>query len=499
MELQERIRAMEKVFSPKSVAFVGASNNLGKWGGIIFHNLLDGGYEGAIYPVNPKEETVQGRKAFRSVGEIPGEVDLAIFTIPSASVPEAIRECVKKKVPAGIVITAGFAELGDEGGALQQEMVRLARSGGMALVGPNGQGISSPRAKLHPWMPVFQPAPGVIAVVSQSGNVSTVMAEGLSDFGFGCSKAVSAGNCADLNWPDYLEFFRQDPETKVIMLYVEGVGDGPAFFKAAKAAALEKPVVIIKSGRTSAGAAAAASHTGVLAGSDEVFSAACKQAGLTRAETIEDAVIYAASFVKTPLPEGKRVGVITGGGGYGVIAADACMRLGLDVVKLSDQTIAKLKAHLPPWWSPNNPVDMVAGIGFGGPRELIPILMESGEVDGVILLGIGWIYSMLDSVTSKIDFKNPEDKALLARLDHDLKYNEILRDYFFKFDKPLLMTSTMARLAVRRGYPGLLKLVDQGIMLYPTIEDSVRAFGALAERGRFLRQEKNLQCSPHED
>jgi len=490
---------MEKIFSPRSVAFVGASNNLGKWGGIIFRNLLDGGYEGEIYPVNPKEETVQGLKAFRAVAEISGDIDLAIFTIPSAAVPAAIKECVRKKVPAGIVITAGFAELGGDGAREQEEMVRLARSGGMVLVGPNGQGISSPRAKLHPWMPVLKPEPGVIAVASQSGNVSTVVAEELADFGFGCSKAVSAGNCADLSWPDYLEYFRQDPETRVIVLYVEGVGDGPAFFKAAKAAALEKPVVIIKSGRTQAGAVAAASHTGVLAGSDQVFSAACRQAGLIRAETIEDAVIMAASFVKTPLPAGRKVGVITGGGGFGVIAADACLRLGLDVVKLSDETIGKLKAHLPPWWSPNNPVDMVAGIGYGGPRELIPILMDSGEVDGVILLGIGWIYSMLDSVTSKIDFRNPEDKTLLARLDHDLKYNEMLRDYFFQFKKPLLMTSTMARLAVRRGYPGLLKLVNDGIMLYPTIEDSIRAFGALAERGRFLQQEKNLQCSTHED
>ena len=490
--MDDRIRSMEKFFSPRSIAFVGASNSIGKWGGIIYRNLIGGGYEGAIYPVNPREEKVVELKAYRSVLDIPGEVDLAIFTIPAAAVQDAISDCIKKGIRAGIVITAGYSELGAKGRVLQDEMVKKARAGGMVLIGPNGQGISVPRQKLHPWMPLFKPDPGVIGIASQSGNVSTALSEQLAEFGFGCSKVVSAGNCADISWPDYLEYFRQDPETKVILLYIEGLDNGREFLKAAKKTALEKPVVLVKSGRTEAGTSAAASHTGVLAGSEEVFTASCRQAGIVRVDTIEESVFAAATFVATPLPHGRRVGMITGGGGFGVIAADAATQLGLDLIKFSDETIEKLRKHLPPWWAPNNPVDMVAGIGFGGPRELVPILMESGEVDGVILLGIGWHYSMVDAVNAKVDYLSLDNEEVRKRFEHEIKYSGLLTDYARRWGKPLLMTSSVARLAVRRKYASLVKLLEEGIMVYPTIEDVVKAFSYLADRYSFLKREGML-------
>ena len=487
--MSDRIRSMEKIFSPRSIAFIGASNSIAKWGGIIFRNLLDGGYEGAIYPVNQREEKILELRAFRSVLDIPGEVDLAIFTIPAAAISDSISDCVKKGIKAGIVITAGFSELGAQGRVLQEDMLKIARAGGMVLVGPNGQGISVPRQKLHPWMPTFKPDPGVIGIASQSGNVSTALSEQLAEFGFGCSKVVSAGNCADIGWPDYLEYFRQDSETKVILLYIEGLDEGRDFLEAAKRASLEKPVVIVKSGRTEAGGSAVASHTGVLAGSDEVFTASCRQAGLVRADSLEDAVFTAATFVATPLPQGRRVGIITGGGGFGVIAADAAIRLGLDLVKFSDETIGELRKHLPPWWAPNNPVDMVAGIGFGGPRELIPILMESGEVDGVILLGIGWHYSMVDAVNAKVDYLTLDNEETRKRFEHEIRYSSRLADYARQWGKPLLMTSAVARLAVRRKYTSIVRLLEQGIMIYPTLEDVVKAFSNLADRHHFLKRE----------
>jgi acetyltransferase len=478
---------MEKLFSPRSIAFIGASNSMSKWGGIVLHNLKAGGYDGEVYPVHPREKEVHGYKAYASLAEVPGEVDLAILSIPASAIPGVLEDCVNKRIPAGVVISAGFAELGEEGHRLQEEMVRIARGGDMVLVGPNGQGLSVPASRLHPWFPVFKPEPGAVGIASQSGNVSTSLAEQLGEFGFGCSKVVSAGNCADLSWDDYLEYFRSDPATKVIVLYIEGLNH-ENFFKAAKRASLEKPVVIFKSGRSDAGTRAAASHTGVLAGSDSVFDSACRQAGLVRAQTLEEAVITAASFVSTPLPAGRRVGFITGGGGYGVIAADAAARAGLDVVRLSERTIDKLREHLPPWWAPNNPVDMVAGLRYGGPRELVPILMESGEVDGVILLGVGWIYSMIDSISFETDFRNP-GAELEGRLNRDVEYCGLMAEYFHRWGKPLIMTSAVARLAVRRGYPGLLKILGRGIMLYPTIEDSVRTFSALADRRGFLERE----------
>jgi len=483
----DRMQAMEKIFSPRSVAFLGASNNRAKWGGIIFRNLRKGGFQGAIYPVNPGEKEVQGFKAYPKVSDIPGEVDLAVFTIPARLVPEAISDCVRKGVPAGVVITAGFAELGDEGRALQDEMVRRAKAGGMVLVGPNGQGIAVPKLGLFPWMPVLRPEPGAIGVVSQRGNVSTVFCEQLAEYGFGCSKIVSAGNCADVGWADYLEYLGRDPDTGVILLYVEGMDDGRSFFEAARRASRAKPIVVLKSGRTAAGTRAAASHTGVLAGSDHVFSSCCRQAGIVRAETVEEAVLLAATFVSSPLPGGRRVGIVTGGGGYGVITADAAARAGLDLVKLSDETIEKLRKFLPPWWSPNNPVDMAAGLGaYGGPMDLLPILLESGEVDGAIFLSAGWVYPMVDPLKADQDFHDSDRPEIRALVDQDVDFCRRLADYARGSDKPLLLHSNVARLAIRRRYPGLLEIIKRGLLLYPDIESVTRGFSALAERKEFL-------------
>jgi len=477
----DRIAKMEKIFKPRSVAFVGASNNMGKWGGIILHNLISGGYEGDVFPVNPGETEVQGIAACPSVESIPHEIDLVILSVPVKAVLPALKQAVDKGVPACIIITAGYAELGEEGRALQEEILATAGQGEMVLVGPNSQGISVPPSKLHPWMPMLKPLPGSISIASQSGNVSTVLAEKLGEFGFGCSKAVSAGNCADLGFADYLEYFRKDESTRVALLYVEGVG--PSFFEAARRCAAEKPVVVLKSGRTGPGVKAVSSHTGVLAGSDEIFSAACRQAGLVRADSLEEAAMISASLVKSPSAKGPRVGVVTGGGGYGVMAADEIERQGLEVAVLSEATIGRLKEMLPPWWAPNNPVDMVAGLGYAGPREIVPVLMEAPEVDAVIVLGIGWVYSMTDPAGAQIDINNPHPQVK-RYIDWDMENSQIMADYFFKYGKPLLMTSSLAHLAVRRGYPSLTSLLEKGIMIYPAIPDAVKAAKALYERGR---------------
>jgi len=486
-----RIEAMESFFSPRSVAFVGASNNKQKWGGIVFRNLRAGGYEGDIYPVNPKEEEVQGHKAYPSVSSIPGHVDLAIFTIPAKLMVDSISDCVSKSVKAGLVISAGFAELGDEGRTLQAQMVQRAAAGGMVLIGPNGQGIAVPRTKLYPWMPAFNPDPGSIGIASQSGSVSTVLSQRLAEFGFGCSKVISAGNCSDIGWTDYLEYFRRDPDTKVILLHMEGLDDGHSFFLAAKRTSLVKPVVIVKAGRTQVGMSAAATHTGALAGSDRVFSAACKQSGIIRMDKMEEAVIMAAALVSTPLPAGRRVAIVTGGGGFGVIAADVAAQAGLDVVRLSQETITKLRERLPSWWAPNNPVDLVAGLGYADAVDLIPILMQSGEVDGVMSLGMGWIYAMLDPVNSQRDVREADNKIVQMLVDRDVDHGKRMAEYSRKWDKPLLVTSNVARLAVRRGYAGLLEILGKKYVVYPTIEEAVRAYAAMADRHDFLQNNKS--------
>lgn len=490
--MNDRIQAMEKIFSAESVALIGASNSRSKWGGLVMRNIINGGFKGNIYPVNSKEETIQGLKSYPSILDIPGSVDVVVFTIPASGIPNAISDCVKKGVKAGVVITAGFAELGDEGRQLQEEMLKRARAGGMVLVGPNGQGIAVPSRNFYPWFPTFKPVPGVIGIASQSGAISTELCDNLATFGFGCSKVISAGNCADIGWADYLDYFRHDPETKVVLIYMEGIKDGRRFFEAAKKCALEKPIVLVKSGRTDAGTKAASSHTGSMAGSDALFSSACRQAGIVRADTLGDASIMAAGFVKAPLPRSRRVCILTGGGGHGVLLADAASRRGLELVSLSKETEKKIRELLPPWWSANNPVDMAAGLVYGGPKEIVPILMESDDFDGVILNGIGWYYSMADPIN------DPKDVSLIDRekANPSLKYEEetgkVLFEYTSKWNKPLLITSNVARYAIRRKYSSVTYFYERQVMVYPLVEDVVNTYSALADRYEFLKKEGRI-------
>ncbi len=483
--MNERIQKMEKIFSPRSVALVGASNNVAKWGGIVTINIILGGYKGKLYPVNPKEEKVHGFPAYASVRDIPDEIDLAVIIVPAVGVPDVISDCVAKDIQAAIVITSGFAELGDQGQALQNEMLKRAKAGKMVLVGPNGQGIAAPESKFYPWFPTFRPDPGVIGIASQSGGISTELSEQIAEFGFGCSKVVSTGNCADLAWADYLAYFRKDPATKVVLLYMEGAGQGRAFFEEARKTSLEKPVILIKSGRTEEGGRAASSHTGSLAGSDDVFDGVCRQAGLNRVRTLEEAAILACAFVTTPLPKGRRVCVLTGGGGQGVLTADAIAERGLKLPPLSEATVARLREHLPAWWHPNNPVDMVAGLGYGGPREIIPILMESGDFDGIIFNGIGWIYSIYDPVNASEEHKMIR-KGVQRVLDEEVALSNVLIEYSNKWGLPLLINSKVVRQAIRRDYEAVLNLLNCGIMVYPNAHHVVNAFSALADRYDFL-------------
>jgi acyl-CoA synthetase (NDP forming) len=387
--LERAIKNLDFLFKPRSVAFVGATETMNKWGFIIFNNLISGGYEGRLYPVNPGRDSVLGHKAYPSVRDIPDDVDMALFTVPARSVVQAMDDCLARKVKAGMVISAGFREMGGEYEDLESELVRKARAGEMALAGPNGQGVCCPSEKFFAWMPNFYPPPGGVGVISQSGNVQGMLIGRVLKCGFGVSKGVSSGNEAALRTEDYLEYMAGDPDTGVILSYQEGITDGRRFLEKARSASSKKPVVILKGGRTDSGFAAARSHTGAMAVEDKLFDSVCRQAGLVRAGTIEEAGIIATSFINRPLPRGKRVGIVTGGGGLGVIASDTCTELGLDVVKLSSETLEKIGKLMPGWWVPGNPVDLVAGLNFASIMPIINILMASAEVDAIMLLFIG--------------------------------------------------------------------------------------------------------------
>ena len=473
---------MKYLFFPKSLAMIGASKNFSKWGFIILHNLLTGRYPGKVYPINPKEKEILGLKCYPSILEVPEPIDLAVITIPARGVPQVLEECVKKKVKAIAIISAGFAELGEEGEELQARIREICLKANIPVIGPNGQGVSCPAHNLHCWMPTYFPKPGKIAIISQSGNLLTWLAQGLEYYGFGISKGVSVGNMAVLNWSDYLWYFAKDPDTKVILLYIEGIPEGRNFIESAYETSLKKPVVVLKTGRTKAGVRAARSHTGVMAGEDKIFQAICTQTGMIRVQTMEDAIVVSAGLVATPAPKGKRVGILTGGGGMGVMAADYCEEQGLEVAPLSSATIEKLKEMLPPWWVPGNPVDLVAGIGYASPRQVMPVLIESGDIDSLLLIGIGWAHTIPDlaKISPLKDFLDLE-RFDQQRKEADLRYCRIIRGMIQDYNFPILPVSTIIQQAFARNLESLVELLLSEVMVYPNIELAIRSLKAITE------------------
>ena len=355
------VEQLDPIFKAKSIAVIGASNTQPKWGFRMVHSPLKTGYRGAIYPVNPKEKEIGGLTCYPRVGDIPYDIDMAVIVVPSAVVPRAMAECVDKRVKGAVLITAGFAETGKEGKALQDEVVKIARQGGIRFVGPNGMGIFSSAVSLNLCFRSV-PVPGRIAFVSQSGTFGHSLAEVANMKGYGLSKFISIGNQADLNAADYLEYLGEDEDTGAVVFYMEGFPDGRRFFEVAREVIKKKPVLIYKAGRTDAAARATISHTSSLAGSDEVFDAMCKQVGLIRASEAAHPFDMAEALVSQPLPKGNRVAII-GSGGQGVVTCDSCENLGLKVPEFDDETRARLKQELPPHApDPSNPVDFAGAL-----------------------------------------------------------------------------------------------------------------------------------------
>lgn len=378
----------QPLFHARSAVFVGASNDPGKWGCRTLRHMIDGGFRGRIYPVNPREDEVQGLAAYKNISDIPDSPDLAVIVVPPPAVPAAIRECAAKRIKAGIIITAGFAETSAEGGRLQREIVETARDGGMIFTGPNCNGIMSPWNRQYIQFPIFFVPPGPIGIITQSGNVMDSLSYQISMRGFGCSACVASGNEALLHCEDYLEYMENDPHTKIILSYIEGFKDGERFFEAARRVGRKKPIIMLKAGKTTAGARAAASHTAAIAGSDEVFEAICRQAGVIRARSLDELIEIGFAFLRQPLPKGRRLGIVTAGGGWGVMAADACEELGFHVVKLPDETILELDKLLPAWWNRGNPVDLVAGARADNIFKAVELVMQCPNVDAMMFLSI---------------------------------------------------------------------------------------------------------------
>lgn len=372
--------------NPQSIALVGASTNPLKWGHRILSNVIDGAYEGRLYPVNPKETEILGLKAYPSVAALPEVPDVVLVCVPAFAAAEALEEAARAGVRAVAVITAGFAETGNQ--EAEARLAEVARRWGLAMVGPNSMGFFSARAKARPMMASPRPAHGGVAFLSQSGNVGS---QGLGRghlHGTGFTLFFSVGNAATLDWADYLDFLTEDEQTRVIALYLEGAHDGEGLLRSLARAVETKPVVLTKGGRTSAGSRAAQSHTAALATPETLFEGLIRQSGAIQAHSIEEMMDVATALDCAPLPKGSRVGIITWGGGWGVLATDACVAAGLEVPSLSPETVAAIDKYLPSYWSKDNPVDLVGGLDHAAHLEVLNILSRDPGFDAILVLGL---------------------------------------------------------------------------------------------------------------
>jgi len=383
---QSIVEELEPLFNPTSVAVVGATNNLNKWGFLTFNSALNG-FRGPVYPVNNKESEVLGHKAFARLTDIPGPVDLVVFVIPAPAVASVMADCVTKGVKAGVIISAGFAETGEEGKKLQDEVLDIARKGGIRFIGPNCMGFWSASSELRAFMFPLPVKDGPLAFVSQGGNVGGAVVTSGHIRGVGFHRYVSCGCAADIQIEDYIEYFGEDPQVKVILAYIEGLVDGGRFLEKVKKVTPKKPVIVLKPGKTVAAARAISSHSGALAGSDETYEAAFKSIGVTRVESPEELLDVAIGFITQPLPRGRNVAIITPGGSYGVICADACASESLNVVKLPDRVVAALDKVFPPRWSRGNPVDPAGDRNFVTFLTAPSKLLRVDEVDSLIFMG----------------------------------------------------------------------------------------------------------------
>lgn len=378
-----------KLFFPESVCIIGASRDASAIGHIILKNLINGGFAGGIFPVNPKAEEILGLRCYHSILDIPSPVDLAIVVVPAPFTPSVLGECGKKRIPNAIVITAGFRESGEKGKALEAEALRVARQNGIRLVGPNCMGLYSSRNNLTATFTSLVPPEGGMSFISQSGAVGVTMLAWAKKEGIGFSKFISLGNEADLSLSDFIEYFTEDRRTKVITVYMESVKDGRSLVKALKAATLKKPVVVMKVGTTSSGAKAAASHTGAMAVEDSVIDGVFRQCGVIRAKDTEELFQFGSSFTELPLPNGRSAAVVSSGGGWGVESSDLMEGRGIALPPLAEESIRFFDSILPPYWSRKNPVDMVASSNAEAYFLVVEELVKRSQYDMAFLIGYG--------------------------------------------------------------------------------------------------------------
>ncbi len=463
------VSSLDFFFNPQSVAVVGASRNPAKVGYALLRNLKLF-YRGRLYPINPHADEILGLKCYPNLKSVPDDIDVAVIAVPAPKVLDVAEDAGQKGVKGLIVISGGFKEVGPEGAKLESRLVEIIKKYGMRLIGPNCVGVYVPKTGMNTlFLPPEKqgfPKHGFIAFISQSGAFGSAVLDWAAMRGIGISKFVSYGNKADVSDDELLYYFRDDPDTKVILMYIECVEDGRKFFRALRGVTPYKPVVILKSGRTEAGARAAASHTGALAGSDVVYNAAFKQAGVVRAYGMEDLFDIAIALGLQPPARGDRVAVLTVGGGSGVMAADALSDLGLKVPRLSSNTIEKLRRVLLPIASPYNPIDVTGSATDEHLVEAVEILLRSNEVDVIMWLP----YYITPGITGELN------KKFLDRVRKVMK--EL--DYVV----PIVGVATGGKYTAKYAK----EAEDMGIPMYLSPERAAKAIKALVSYGQWLKR-----------
>ena len=372
--------------SPKSIAIIGASDKEGSVGRAITSNIMKG-YKGTIYPISPTRETVFDKKAYKSVLDVPGKIDLAVIVTKNTIVPAVLEECGKKKLRGAIVITAGFKEVDEEGAKLEQKLKDIAKKYKLQIIGPNCLGVMNlePKTMMNSTFLKITPKSGEIALISQSGAICAALVEDASAQGIGFSAVISMGNKADMSEVDILKMLAEHKQTKVIVMYLEDMGNGQEFLKVCKdiTRKKKKPVLVLKSGRSPEGAKAAMSHTGALMGSDEIYDALLKQSGAIRVDTMEELFDYATAFSKQPLPLNGDLVIVSNAGGPAIISTDACSKLGIKMAKI-EEIRKKIDAVIPPWGSSRNPVDIVGDADFNRFENVLNEVLKHKNVGSVI-------------------------------------------------------------------------------------------------------------------
>ncbi len=468
----EHFRAL---FDPRGVIVAGASAHPGKFGFVALHNILRCGYEGAVFATNLEGGEVLGIETVKSVDQIPeGLADLVFVCTPAAANVALLKACAARGVKAAFITSAGYAEAGGDGEAAQAELVAVAAELGILIAGPNGQGLVSTPARLCAQIVAPYPPAGRIGLASQSGNLASALMNMSVLSGVGISRAISAGNAAMASVADYLDWFARDEATAVGLAYVEGIGDGRVFFERVRAVARVKPVVLVKGGVTSGGARAAASHTGALATDDRVFEGMCRQAGVTRAATIEEAFEAAATFATQPLPKGPNTAVVTTAGGWGVITVDAIVRSELHLAPLADDLRETIDQKLPPRWSRNNPVDLAGAETRDTIPEVLEMVARHPSIDAVVYLGLG-IQSNEANLMKTGPFHPDHGLERIVEFHErqDARYAQAAADISAETGKPVLTASELG--ITSPDNPGPATVRASGKLCYPSADRAVRA------------------------